>query len=68
MKGVEEFDMWICPDSHPYTEENSYRTWFFFNITNFSKDTRTLRFNIKNMSNQGKLIGYGLKPVFIELT
>ena len=58
--------MWISPDSIPYLEENSYRTWFFFNVTGFSNELKTLRFKLKNFSNQTKLINNGLKPVIIE--
>ncbi|CDW82706.1 zinc carboxypeptidase family protein [Stylonychia lemnae] len=67
-EGFDEYEIWIAPDSIPYQEEISYRTWFFFSITGFPKDMKTIRFRVMNMSNQGKLISYGLKSVFIEFS
>ena len=66
--GVFEFDIWVCPDSMPYKNEGSYRTWFFFYATKFPPKSKSLNFKIRNMSNQATLLGYGLKPVFLEMT
>ena len=60
--------MWIAPDALMYASENSYRTWFFFSVTGLPAKARTIRFTLKNMSNQQKLINYGHKPVMIELS
>jgi hypothetical protein len=51
-EGVESFDIWICPDSFPYsTNTIAYRTWFYFSVTGVGKECKCLKFNIRNMGN-----------------
>ena len=66
------FDIWICPDSLPYVEGIKTRAQFFFSVTGMPAQSsvevrRTLRFRVRNMSTQGKLLSFGHKPVALRL-
>ena len=64
------YDLFICPDSLPYVEGVKQRAQFYFSVTGVpaqrSMDQpRTLRFRVINESNQGRLLSYGHKPVYL---
>ena len=79
---AQTFQMYNSPDSWPYmSQTNSGRTGFFFSVTGVAEQKtkidaefggevlipRTLKFHIKNMSNQAKLLSYGHTPVYLEV-
>ena len=64
--GKHEFNLFISGDSVPY-EKAHYKTWFYFSIKGMPADS-VIRFTIRNMGNQGKLIKNGLRPVYRSLS
>lgn len=68
---VYAFDIWLCHDAMPYVETVKSRAQFFFSVSNLPDAVplkrRILRFRVRNMSTQSKLLGYGHKPVVVEL-
>ncbi|CAI2372499.1 unnamed protein product [Moneuplotes crassus] len=57
-----KFDMWISCDGLPY-RTSGMRTWFYFYVLGAKKNQK-LKFSVKNMNNQGKLLKMGLRPVY----
>jgi hypothetical protein len=52
----------VSHDGAPY-QEDGYRTWFYFSVKGVQPGEQ-LTFIFKNLNNQAKLYGQGLKPVF----
>jgi hypothetical protein len=57
----------------PYKEDNKSRAQFLFSVSGLPEVSspekrRVIRFRVRNMSVQGRLLGYGHKPVAVELT
>jgi hypothetical protein len=57
-----EYWLWVSHDGAPY-QEDGYRTWFYFSVKGVPQGEQ-LTFTFKNLNNQTKLYGQGLKPVF----
>ena len=49
-------------DGAPY-QDDGYKTWFYFSVKGVPQGEQ-LTFTFKNLNNQTKLYGQGLKPVF----
>ena len=59
---VNKFDIWISCDGLPY-RTSGMKTWFYFYVKGASKGEK-IKFSIKNMNSQGKLLKMGLRPVY----
>ena len=57
-----EYLLWVSHDGAPY-QEDGYKTWFYFSVKGVPQGEQ-LTFTFKNLNNQTKLYGQGLKPVF----
>ena len=73
-KEVFDFDVWLQADSQPYIPAvNDGAVAFFFAVTGIPPDgldtqRRTLKFNLKNLSDPRKVMSDGYSPVYLEVT
>lgn len=64
------FEAVICPDGYPYMKfenDDGREPGFFFSVTGVEPNSN-LRFHFPKLSNQGKLLSYGHKPVYLKVS
>lgn len=55
----------MCSDCFGIQQEYSYRTWFFYSVSNFCDNEKRITVTYNNYANQSRLYNDGYKIVYL---